>query len=724
MGTRRPLMVTTGLVLHTLVVMSTAGCAEPVNYAAGARGASVTGPRNASGSAGQPNCANDGSLDYGYSHGFAWAYLDTPTIVTFAEPALIDAVEVLLHDLNGRTYSYRLSVAVGDDRQVVEDLSGERVRGYRLHRFPERRVEGLRLDFTDTSVAARSYHIVEVAAWRLGDATAGPLAERWRVERERRAAKARALLGVAPAQEALSEPAVWARAKAMQHGESFRHTLPDGVRAPVMRDRGRIVMAIDDDGNMPPDATGPDGVNDCLALDMNADGRIDRTIDYDDTTGDGIADRMVLTYADANTWGNRPFLVVIQDLDRKPRPPHLWKLHDYGYDQGICQWDCDFGGDGWFSMFARSPRDDRWVAAFEAPFCFYDLDGDGLAEETVRITATDTRLHSARYGINMDNDTTEGELYDYDLSITCLGRVELPPDTGVQFTHRSGEVAGPFLSWERTRDVVRAADWDRALLIWDENDHNTAHPPDRERWEGIINPAYRGVPQEGGPPTPRLNKRFELDADFSGRMQLYWWSADGRLHLLGAEQGSLEVDYNYDGVVDLAIEYADTSGDGRFDYRTITFPASGLPPVEIRGPRRHAPPGYEGPADAGVFPCSYEALAESWQTALPIWIAQAGELLEALGQAAERLGLTPYTAPMDFYHHATPEQFRFIERHRASREALRYYQDVTIELAFAHLLADAERAGVEGAVLQRLTSARRLFHAGRLVAAARRCALS
>lgn len=709
-----------GLALSMVLALGPAGCAEVVNHASLAAGATISGPRNASGSAGQPNCAIDGSLDFSDRHGYAWAYLDTPTTVTFAAPAVIDAVEVVLNDLGGRSYSYRLSLSPdGQQWQVVADVSGERVVGYRCHRFEPIEARALRLEFTSTSVPAGSYHIVEIAAWRLGEATAGPLGERWRTDRQRRAREGEALLGVSAAQELLARPEVLARARALAEGRSFQQSLPDGTKVLLLRDLGHIVMVTDDDGDMDQAATGPDGDSDCLAVDMDMDGRIDRTIDYDDTTGDGRADRMVLTHVDQHTWGSRPFMVVIKDLDRGPLT--LWALHDYGYHQGRCQWDCDFGGDGWFCMFRRARANDRWAGALEAPFCFYDLDGDGLAEETVRITATDTTLHSARYGINADNDTTEGELYDYDLSVTCLGSVALPPEAGTTFTHRSGDQAGPFLAWDRTRDVVRAAAWERALLIWDENDHNTASPPERERWEGIINAPYRGFPQEGGPATPRFNKRFELDADFSGAMQLYFWAADGRLHLLGAEQGSLEVDYNYDGVTDLAFEYADTDADGRFDERTVTFPGTDLPGRRMHGLRRYTAPDADGTQAAGAYECSYEAIAAPWQSALVRWRTDAGELLAALAQVAGELGVRPHTAPMDFYATATPADFPFIERLRASKESRRYYQDVTIELCFAHLIADAERAGAPKRAIARLSSAWRLYHAGYVRAAADQC---
>lgn len=517
-----------------------------------------------------------------------------------------------------------------------------------------------------------------------------------------------ALLGVAAAQAALSDPAVIKRIATLGAGAGFVHELPGGGRALIYRDGRHIIVALDDDGDMPADATAPDGDSDCLAVDMDADGRIDRTVDYDDLDGDGRADRMVLTHADPNTWGPRPFMVIARDLDRGPLS--LWALHDYGYVQGLCQWDCDFGGDGWFCMFRPARAGDRWAGALEAPFCFYDLDGDGLAEETVRITAIDRALRSARYGINADNDATAGQLYDYDLSITCLGSVALPEEAGETLTHRSGAQVGPFLRWEATRDTVRAADWQRCLLIWDENDHNVAdRTPGRERWEGIINCSYRGFPQEGGPPTPRLNRRFELDADHSGGMRLYWWPADGRLHLVGAEQGSLEADFDYDGQVDLAIEYADRDGNGLFDERVVSYPGTDLPARRIRG----------GPDDPLTFDCSYAEIAVHWQEALPRWAADSADLLAALQRTADALGLTLHTAPMDFYREATPQQFAYIDRLRASGEARRYYQDLTIELALAHLLADARAAGVGEGVSGRIASALSRYHAGDLLGAAR-----
>ncbi len=548
----------------------------------------------------------------------------------------------------------------------------------------------------------------------------GGCQQRGYVSRNTRAGESRAaLLGLESLQAALDQPELAGQIRALGQGQQLRHALADGTGVLITRERGHIVVVIDDDGDMPDNATGPDGDSPraaCIAVDMDADGSLDRTIDYDDLDGDGVADQMLQTYTVRSTWGYRPFLVVSRDFDEGPL--RLWSLQDYGYIQQLCQWDCDFGGDGWFAMFARDRG--RWNATLECPFCFYDRDGDALAEETVRLIAAGTRLRSARYSINADNDATEGQLYDYDVSVTCLGSAEVPAEAQETLTHRSGNEIGPVLRWEDAREVVRDADWQRCLLIWDENDHNTAaDKADRERWEGILNAEWRGFPQEGGPPTLTLNKRFELDADFSGRMRLYWWPADARLHLHGAEEGAIEVDFDYDGALDLHVEYADTDADGFFDRRIVSYPGTDLPDRRLDGPREYATPGASG--DAATLPLDYEAIAQFWPHEMAARSQAAADVLAALQATAQRLGLPLHLEALNFYEAATPAEFAYIDRLRASAEARRYYREVALELAFAHLIEDARGAGgIPAAEIGRLVSARELFDAGDLVGAKER----
>lgn len=706
----RPVIPAPCALVVLALATSLGACQGPVDHASAEVGARISGPVNASGSRGRTNCAIDGDAsDYGPSHGYAWAYLKTPTVISFARPVEINAVEVVLSDLAMQTYAYRVSLSADGETWVeVADQTAAPICGWRLHTFEPTVASHLRLEFTSTSVEAGSYHIVEVGAYRLdAAATSGPLGQAFARAHLARESMRPRLLGIEPAQRALDDPTLLEAIMRLPDDGRIHRVLDDGTVALFYRDGSTILAAIDDDGNMLPGASGPDGVSDCLAVSGMRDGRFDRTIDCTDTDGDGDADVMVQTYTVYSTWGRRPFMVLVVDLDDGPL--RLWRLHNYGYWQSECQWESDFAGDGYFVMFRRTPSDDAWIAAFEAPFCFYNGDDDPYPEETVRLTATGTRLHSARYSINADNDMTEGKLYDYDVGITCLGRPDLPEDARTTFTHRSGDTAGPFLAWAKARETVRALDWERALLVWDENDHNVAERNGgEERWEGILNSAYRGFPQEGGPPCGVANKRFELDADYSGRMQVYYWPADGRIHLFGAEVGTLQVDYNHDGVYDMRIEYSDTNCDGFFDRREIDDPG-GPPARTIAGPTRYRLTDTDAPGAVITF--DYAAVAEFWPAELRRHVEQSAGLLEQLAATADLIRVDSPSGPMDFYRNATEREFPCIGRLRASTEARRYYQDIAVEMAFGRLIQaceqekSRERAG-------RLKRARRLWDVG------------
>ncbi len=699
-----------GVLAALALSVSLGACQAPVDHALAAAGAQISGPINASGSRGRTNCAIDGdAADYGPGHGYAWAYLHTPTVISFAGPVEINAVEIVLSDVYMQTYGYRVSVSTDGEKWVaVADQTATPISGWRLHTFEPTVVSHLRLDFTSTSVGAGSYHIVEVGAYRLpAGAQTGPLGKAFARARFARENLRPRLLGIEAAQRALDDQAFLQAIMRLPDGERIHRVLDDGTGALFYRDGSTLLAAIDDDGNMLPDAAGPDGVNDCLAISGMRDGRFDRTIDYTDTDGDGDADVMVQTYTTYSTWGRQPFMVLVVDLDDGPL--RLWKLHNYGYWQSECQWGSDFAGDGYFVMFRRSRADDAWVASFEAPFCFYNCDDDPYPEETVRLTATGTTLHSVRYSINADNDVTDGKLYDYDVGVTCLGRPEVPEDAQTTFTHRSGDQAGPFLAWDRARDVVRSLDWARALLVWDENDHNVAERDGgEERWEGILNSAYRGFPQEGGPPCGVPNKRFESDADYSGRMKVYYWPADGRIHLFGAEVGTLRIDYDYDGVYDMRIEYSDTDGDGFFDRREIDY-AGGPSARTIAGPTRYGLTDTDA-ADA-VMTFDYVGVAEFWPNELRRHVEQTAGLLEQLATTADVLRLSIPSGPMDFYRNAADREFPFIDRLRASTEARRYYQDISVEMAFGSLMQACEQSDAREWA-GRLKRARRLWDMG------------
>jgi hypothetical protein len=117
--------------------------------------------------------------------------------------------------------------------------------------------------------------------------------------------------------------------------------------------------------------------------------------------------------------------------------------------------------------------------------------------------------------------------------------------------------------------VAEGGDWKSCRLCWDEIDNNV-NPADRiekhhERWEGV-----------GGYPMNEGNKRWETDKDYSGKIKLYYWKADGRLHLYGAESGTIEVDYDHDTKIDAKITYEDRDGDGYFDHWNWDGDADGV----------------------------------------------------------------------------------------------------------------------------------------------------
>ena len=655
-----------------------AGPDGPRNLAELSSGASISGPRNCSGSQGEPAAAIDGEVSgYGPSVGYMWAYLNTPLVVRLKQPASINAVEMLLLDTSSRDYGYLIETSHdGKQWHPAADRSRARDRAWQLHRFEPRRAGMVRVTFTRTSVSVGSYHVVEIAAYDLpAGMTKTPLRSKWETARTRTHMADIKLLGVDRAQTLLDDAQLLNAARALERGKVILRDLdqdgdPDAL---IYRDRGAIVIALDDNDDMAWQDVSPDGRDDCLAVDLAADGRLDRSIDYMDTDGNGLADVMVQTYVTGSPWG-RQALALAVDIDQRG-PKRLWSLTpDYGYRQGHCQWQCDFGGDGYFVLFSRDKVGKEWVGSFENPFCFYDPDRDGLPEETVRISGRGRRLRSARYGVNADNDVTDGQGYDYDFSVTALGRVQPGEIEFTRFKLRTGESSGEYMRWESAREAVRTLPWARALLVWDENDHNVAlRWGRRERWEGVINASYRGFPQEGGPHCGNDNKRYELDADFSGKMGLYYWSADRRIHLFGAEQGTLSVDYDYDGKTDMVVEYADTDGDGFFDRRELTTRS----PAQKRTMQQAGPP-------TGVIALDYREISAVWPEALKDTLAAQKELLAALGEISGRACLPG--GPLDFYQNVTEKRFHAARKIRQSQEARRYYQDVEIELAFAALL--------------------------------------
>ncbi len=551
----------------------------PPNLASSSAGAVVSGPRNASGSATQPIVVNDGQVaDYGPHHGYAWAPLSVPLTVTFPKPTRINKVDVLLLDVDARSYDFRLEVQQADGTwHALAERSG--ARAWVTLAFGPVTCSAMRLVFTDTTLTTKTYHVVEVAACDDPEpARDSSLRQAWLASRQTREDSELALLGVGEALELVfHDDETMRRARQLADGQR-RWLDPDRDGDPdliLFRDRGAIVVALDEDDDATVGDLAPDEDSDCLVVDLDADGSPDRVLDNIDDDADGDADRARHYYLHGGWFGSRIGLVLIWDTNDNNR---MWQLDHYSYSQGRCQWECDFGGNEGFSIFVYDRKAGEWAADWECPFYFYDPDEDGLAEVAFRLEGHGRTMRALRFSMNADNDTTPGQPYDYDFGVVALGPVELPEEWLVRTPLRAGET-GPYLGYDRARDVVRKLPWSQALLVWDENDHNV-DPSDRgkhERWEGVINSKYRAFPQIGGPPCGTLNKRYELDGDNSGGLKLYASAVDGRLHLFGAEVGTYRADFDGDGTADRQIEYEDTNGDGFFDRWRFDEDADGQP---------------------------------------------------------------------------------------------------------------------------------------------------
>ena len=385
------------------------------------------------------------------------------------------------------------------------------------------------------------------------------------------------------------DPAMVAKVKALPPGERLavdrngdgkndevwfidtarRHTDP---RRPI------LVRVIDEDGDL--DRTGADLDSDLYLADWRADGTIDAVVDYQDNDGDGDVDEMGIYFGKyQQPWLDKDTVKVwwSRDVGDDNR---LWYDVDWNYEQNACQYRSHFSGAEVFYQFALGKGSTQWLNVFEDPFAFYDPDGDGCSEVVVRICAVGHEVSSLRYSMDVDNDAHGRHTHDYDFSITALpakGAVTTDSERGVSFQVR-GIATHSALAWHGAREFAAAAPWAKVLLTWDEMNANTAADVQRdphERWEGIINHKSAHFPQVGGPPCSPLNKRNEIAFKPEAPLRLYYDPTDHRLHLLGASEGWLHVDFDLDGQIDARTTYRDDNGDGIFDRREVDLDADG-----------------------------------------------------------------------------------------------------------------------------------------------------
>lgn len=428
-----------------------------------------------------------------------------------------------------------------------------------------------------------------------------------------------------------------------------------------------LVKVIDQDGDMDRDGDG-DLDSDLYLADWHADGTINAAIEYRDTDHDNGVDEMgIYTYSANNARLGTDAIHVWWSRDMAGTH-QLWETVNYRYQQPECQFRTAFGGDEIFSIYVFDSEKGRWIPSWEDPFAFYDEDGDHLAEVAIRFSGSGDRMESMRYSFDADNDTDGDNVHDYDFSFSCLaaGHSVTIPRALMETVHLRGGPVEPLLSWKNARRFGESAGWGKVQLTWVENDNNIdSHPggDPHERWEGVIASGTKDFPQVGGPPVGIFNSRYEADLDNSGKMKLYYSPEDRRIHLRGAEKGSLQVDYNYDGKLDMDFEYRDTDHDGIFDTWTVDVDGDGVPDRTVHIPHPRPQP----------VPLHYRSLTAFYNRSLDQALAENKALIDAMKN------ILPPDAIESYYTN------RLTAKIRDSRVGTRYYQDLIRERYFVSL---------------------------------------
>ncbi|MEN6627289.1 MAG: DUF4861 family protein [Candidatus Sumerlaeia bacterium] len=328
-----------------------------------------------------------------------------------------------------------------------------------------------------------------------------------------------------------------------------------------------LVKAIDKDGDM---AVGkePDQDSDIYIADWNANGTADTAVILEDYDHDNDVDAMATYYPPTTSWwwGR-------DDGDDNL----LWWDRDYTYSQDPCQEHTHFGGDETFfsALFNSSTR--TFSPRFEAPFYFYDNNGDGRTDEVVRVTVPNSSspnlVQTLRWSFNVDANGTDVDFRNYDCSISAhpLGNTLISGENAVSTT-LYGYPFTPLLSRETCRTWLKSLTWSDGLFTWVENNNNVGwatggnYAYHEERWEGVIAHPATGFAQIGGPTCGPYNNRYELiTAPAPGPFEYYYNPADRRIHLKKANSVWLETDWDSSWAGDMKYTWTDTNADGYVD---------------------------------------------------------------------------------------------------------------------------------------------------------------
>jgi hypothetical protein len=392
----------------------------------------------------------------------------------------------------------------------------------------------------------------------------------------------------------------WKKALALKPGESL---IPDVggegkdkmlVRRETVSLRGQatdtIVWVIDDDGDGSV-RTGGDRDSDCYVIDYGADGTVDRMVDYLDDNGDGSADEADIRFF---TEGVLSYGWFGADVDRDGA---LWNIT--AFDEGLegCR-SCGPSGDNLFYVNKFNPEQGTWVPLGECPLAYYDTDGDGLSEAAVRVSAVPAYLDPAkdldfasgsyarpwergfadavvtnvRSSYDVDGESSQEVPFHYEMSFNLVGRTPYKfPDMARANDQRRPPQETAVIPWKDARGLAESYPARETGFSWIENDDEATAPASAEGT--MRDPSRKGVAwvwerrsmENSGGPARKWNVRREWSSKPSTNRELYYSDIDRRIHLLGAEEGWIQVG-NFAGLGAIGeIRMFDTDGNGYFD---------------------------------------------------------------------------------------------------------------------------------------------------------------
>jgi hypothetical protein len=438
----------------------------------------------------------------------------------------------------------------------------------------------------------------------------------------------------------------------------------DGDGKPDILERwwnGKRVRWLDENGDLSPTDTRGDQVADVMQIDKNGDGIYDSALDisikWADNDGDGRADLQAFV-TQGREWATGKWnaaeshWMVYIDVEKDGVLGWIdWGKYDFGNDNwgytGTTDWLPDYNGDSVFLKVHRPPQslpDPR--LNWENPFAFYDFDNDGVSEMAMRwldpvpaldkgMTNLSGVLSEAFATFDLDNDSTQGNETDYDMSLRGAGGPGIPYRS---FVHKYPALKGNpkfdacfewnnwrqidelmYMPHDKSYDAFFTAGWTTMYFVFDEDDddhrwervemyypmHGFGGPKEidlysTKRWRrgnyaelDMVAPDQRpGI--NGHPQADSLGDRGEFDEDNSGGGKLYPGVFDRKLHLAGAEWGAWTVDKNAEfhggnrtpspkpnaPRVEEVVKYTDTDKNGFLD--TIEYDYDGDRTIDLR----------------------------------------------------------------------------------------------------------------------------------------------